>query len=132
MEINEWVQVLGLSAILNGVIISSIDYVYKKKGARNELQLQAMKDRANACSEFCFYLRRMILNEDFQLHAEDDELIKEILKTYPNIDEEKAVLIATLIYNRVLQPNHRHVIQVARLSQGDDDKIYKLIEGMVN
>jgi MoxR-like ATPase len=57
---------------------------------------------------------------------------KVILKPYPNIDEEKAVLIATLIYNRVFQPNHRHVIQVARLSQGDDDKIYKLIEGMVN
>jgi hypothetical protein len=57
---------------------------------------------------------------------------KEILKPYPNIDEEKAVLIATLIFNRVYHPNHRHVIQVARLSQGDDDKIYKLIEGMVN
>jgi hypothetical protein len=85
LAITEWVQVLGLSALLNGVIIASIDYFYKKKAVRNELQLEAMKDKANACSEFCFYLTRMIHNHGFQLHYEDTDLIEQ---TFADIDEK--------------------------------------------
>jgi hypothetical protein len=85
LGINEFAQFVGLSAAISGGVLAFVNYFLSNWGLKERRQLRAMKDKANACSEFCFHLTRMIHNDEFQLRSEN---IGKIEETFKDIDEK--------------------------------------------
>ena len=121
-------QAVLLSVQQHGIVSETL---YKKKREKKvNVRVIATSNDTRKIMPALLTRFHIVKMRDYTLE-EFIDISRQILANTANINLEKAKEIAELVYTQVYQPNIRHVIQIARLSQGDDTKILKLIKGMM-